>query len=182
MQSENEWIVQLGKGLVSKIKAYANNSPLQSFTLVKEHMYLQMENTILLLNLIAMSKQNLIPHLFLVLETNSSNLEVISRTSISSVTSSDFSNIICNNLSSGITIEASPAGTQTRAVSPSNYDTFCSVDKIQQPSGSWFCWACCIASMVNYMYGGIETYQSIAYLFNHYTDEGLTLAEIISKI
>lgn len=31
------------------------------------------------------------------------------------------------------------------------------------------------------MYGGIETYQSIAYLFNHYTDEGLTLAEIISK-
>ena len=27
MQSENEWIVQLGKGLVSKIKAYANNSP-----------------------------------------------------------------------------------------------------------------------------------------------------------
>lgn len=115
------------------------------------------------------------------LETNSSNLEVISRTSISSVTSSDFSNIICNNLSSGITIEASPAGTQTRAVSPSNYDTFCSVDKIQQPSGSWFCWACCIASMVNYMYGGIETYQSIAYLFNHYTDEGLTLAEIISK-
>ena len=35
--------------------------------------------------------------------------------------------------------------------------------------------------MVNYMYGGIETYQSIAYLFNHYTDEGLTLAEIISK-
>lgn len=68
MQSENEWIVQLGKGLVSKIKAYANNSPLQSFTLVKEHMYLQMENTILLLNLIAMSKQNLIPHLFLVLK------------------------------------------------------------------------------------------------------------------
>lgn len=41
---------------------------LQSFTLVKEHMYLQMENTILLLNLIAMSKQNLIPHLFLVLK------------------------------------------------------------------------------------------------------------------
>ena len=31
-------------------------------------MYLQMENTILLLNLIAMSKQNLIPHLFLVLK------------------------------------------------------------------------------------------------------------------
>lgn len=27
MQSENEWIVQLGKGLVNKIKAYANNSP-----------------------------------------------------------------------------------------------------------------------------------------------------------
>lgn len=115
------------------------------------------------------------------LETNSSNLEVISKTPILSVTSSDFSNIICKNLSSGITIEASPAGTQTRAVSPSNYDTFCSVDKIQQPSGSWFCWACCIASMVNYMYGGNETYQSIAYLFNHYTDEGLTLAETISK-
>lgn len=65
------------------------------------------------------------------LETNSSNLEVISKTPILSVTSSDFSNIICKNLSSGITIEASPAGTQTRAVSPSNYDTFCSVDKIQ---------------------------------------------------
>lgn len=181
MQSENEWIVQLGKGLVSKIKAYANNSPF-AIIYTSEGAYVFTNGEYYLIAESDCNEQTkLDPTSVSSLETNSSNLEVISRTSISSVTSSAFSNIICNNLSSGITIEASPAGTQTRAVSPSNYDTFCSVDKIQQPSGSWFCWACCIASMVNYMYGGIETYQSIAYLFNHYTDEGLTLTEIISK-
>ena len=47
MQSENEWIVQLGKGLVSKIKAYANNSPFAIIYTSEGVMYLQMENTIL---------------------------------------------------------------------------------------------------------------------------------------
>lgn len=181
MQSENDWVVQLGKGLVSKIKAYANNSPFAIiyasegayvFTDGEYHLIAESDcNEQTKLDSASISGQ----------EANCSNLETISRTSISSIESADFSNIICKNVSDSIAINATPEGPQLQAVSPSSYDVFCSICRIQQPSKSWFCWACCIASMVNYMYDGNETYQSIAYLFNHYTDEGLTLAEIVDK-
>lgn len=67
----------------------------------------------------------------------------------------------------------------SQAFDPDDYEVFCDVLPVKQPSGSHFCWACCIASMVEYMYGGDIGYEQVAYMFNGYVDEDMSMSDII---
>ena len=167
-QYGDDWDIQLDGRYVNQINTLPSGS---SFAIVNDcnGAYLISEDSHSLLEQFEDNCQ---------LALSDSELEETARTPISAFAETDFASLLSSppvvELELNVHSEIS-----SQAFDPDNYEVFCDVLPVKQPSGSHFCWACCIASMVDYMYGGNIGYEQVAYLFNGYVDEDMTMDDII---